>query len=101
MKSAVGFFVPTISNWSHRSRFTSSPCPFRSSPEESVDERRPDGRDDGLRLGRLALGLRGVLELLQFPHGQFQIAFVDDVVAVEHRTRSVAADSHGHPLLHA
>jgi hypothetical protein len=25
---------------------------------------------------------RGVLELLQFPHGEFQIAFVDDVVAV-------------------
>jgi len=37
----------------------------------------------------VARGLRGVLELLQFPHGEFQIALVDYVVAVENRTRLV------------
>ena len=67
----------------------------------SIHERRPGSRDTGLDGRRLARGLLGVPELLEFPHRVRQGLLDDDVVAVEHGARFVAADSHGHPLLHA
>jgi len=67
----------------------------------SVDELWTIWRCVGRRLGRLARGLRGVLELLQFPHRVRQVQLADDVVAVEHAAGLVSANSHRYALLHA